>query len=236
MANIFGDNIVNRFFSRIFDLLLLGILTFICCIPVVTIGPAITANYDIMLRIALQKDNKIFVGYFKAFKDNLLKATGIGIIVTVLIVGMVASYIGIFTANLQIDDWMKTGLIIMTTIMSFITAILYLYAFPLQARFENTIGATLRNAISIGIARLPDTIGLILINGVLIALAVFFFELAPLFIILEFSFATFFSAKIFVKIFAAFGDKEAAGEEVLPEEDEDQTEESSIFDKEQKEE
>lgn len=221
MANVFGDNAVNRFFGRVFDLLLLGIVTFICCLPIFTIGPAITANYDIMIRMALEKDNQIFVGYFKAFKNNLFKATGIGLIITALVAGMVASYIGIFSANLIVDDWMKTGLIVMTTIMSIMVAILYLYSFPLQARFENSIPATLRNALSIGIVRLPDTIGLIVINGVMVVLTVFFYSLAPLFIILEFSFATYFSAKIFVKIFAAFGDREAAGEEVIPEEDEE---------------
>lgn len=218
MAKVFGDNAVNRFFGRVFDLLLLGIITFICCLPIFTIGPAITANYDIMIRMALDKDDRIFAGYFKAFKSNLFKATGIGLIVTALVAAMVASYVGIFSANLVVEDWMKTGLIVMTTIMSIIVAILYLYSFPLQARFENTIPATLRNALSIGIVRLPDTIGLIILNGVMVVLTVFFYSLAPLFIILEFSFATYFSAKIFVKIFAAFGDKEAAGEEYTSEE------------------
>ena len=61
-----SDSWFNRGLSRLFDILLLGIITTILCIPVITIGAAITANMDIMLRIALKKENKIFKQYFSA--------------------------------------------------------------------------------------------------------------------------------------------------------------------------
>ena len=62
-----SDSWFNRGLSRLFDILLLGIITTVLCIPVVTIGAAVTANMDVMLRIALKKDNKIFKQYFSAF-------------------------------------------------------------------------------------------------------------------------------------------------------------------------
>ena len=57
-----SDSWFNRGLSRLFDILLLGVITTALCIPVITIGAAITANMDIMLRIALKKENKIIKG------------------------------------------------------------------------------------------------------------------------------------------------------------------------------
>ena len=76
-SNFFTDSEswFNRGLSRLFDILLLGIVTTALCIPVITIGAAITANMDIMLRIALKKEDKIMKGYFQAFGKNFLKAT-----------------------------------------------------------------------------------------------------------------------------------------------------------------
>ena len=70
-----GDSWLNRGLSRLFDILLFGIITMILCLPVITIGAAITANMDVYLQCALKKDGKLFRRYFKAFAKNFLKAT-----------------------------------------------------------------------------------------------------------------------------------------------------------------
>ena len=46
MDRIFNmDNKFFTFMSRVADLIILNLLFLLCCIPIVTIGPAITAMY-----------------------------------------------------------------------------------------------------------------------------------------------------------------------------------------------
>ena len=52
--------------SRIFDVMFLALLTFVCCIPIVTAGAAISAMYDIMIKMVLDRDHGVFKPYFAA--------------------------------------------------------------------------------------------------------------------------------------------------------------------------
>ena len=61
--------------SRIFDVMFLALLTFVCCIPIVTAGAAISAMYDIMIKMVLDRDHGIFKPYFAAFAKNFKKGT-----------------------------------------------------------------------------------------------------------------------------------------------------------------
>ena len=54
------DGPVFRFLETIANLLLLNLLFVICCIPVVTIGPALTATYYVALKIVRQEETGIF--------------------------------------------------------------------------------------------------------------------------------------------------------------------------------
>jgi hypothetical protein len=44
------ENPVIAFLNKMADLILLNLIFLLCCIPVVTIGPAITALYAVSLR------------------------------------------------------------------------------------------------------------------------------------------------------------------------------------------
>ena len=115
------DSWFNRGLSRIFDILLLGIITTALCIPVITIGAAITANMDIMLRIALKKDDKIVKGYFQAFGKNFLKSTLIWLIY--LVVGAMVGGAAVITLGgfLTMDSTIR----VIMAILSIIMVILY---------------------------------------------------------------------------------------------------------------
>ena len=110
-SNFFTDSEswFNRGLSRLFDILLLGIVTTALCIPVITIGAAITANMDIMLRIALKKEDKIMKGYFQAFGKNFLKATLIWLVY--LLIGALVGGAAVVTLGglLSMDSTITAG-------------------------------------------------------------------------------------------------------------------------------
>ena len=80
-----GDSWLNRGLSRLFDILLFGIITMVLCLPVITIGAAITANMDVYLQCALEKDGKLSIAQVaemsgfaseESFRRNFRNITG----------------------------------------------------------------------------------------------------------------------------------------------------------------
>ena len=52
----------------------------VCCIPVVTIGPAVTAAYAVLLKMVDDQEGYIFKDYFRYFKSNFKKGIVLGLI------------------------------------------------------------------------------------------------------------------------------------------------------------
>ena len=218
-SNFFTDSEswFNRGLSRLFDILLLGIVTTALCIPVITIGAAITANMDIMLRIALKKEDRIMKGYFQAFGKNFLKATLIWLVY--LLIGALVGGAAVVTLGglLSMDSTIRVIMSILSIIMVILYGISICYVFALQARYENKIFTTMLNSILIAISNFPQSALMLGLTAGLAVLGYFFVGLIPLFVVLEFSFVTYISGKLIVPILGKLGDKEAAGEEVTEE-------------------
>ena len=60
-------NMDNKFFTfmgRIADLIILNLLCIVCCIPIVTIGPAITAMFYVTMKMVRNEEAYIVKGFF----------------------------------------------------------------------------------------------------------------------------------------------------------------------------
>ena len=76
MGKLFNlDSPFMQFMNRVADLMWLNILFVICCIPVITIGPSLTAMYYITLKMVRNEESYITKGFFKSFRQNFLQAT-----------------------------------------------------------------------------------------------------------------------------------------------------------------
>ena len=75
------DSKIMQVFSRLADLVLLNILFLITCLPVFTIGAAVTALYTMCFRLMREEYSGIIRSYFKAFRDNFKTATAAWLLV-----------------------------------------------------------------------------------------------------------------------------------------------------------
>ena len=66
-----ADNAVYRIINRIADLIVLNLLFLCTCIPIVTIGPALTALYSVAMQLWEKEREGVIKQYFSAFKQNL---------------------------------------------------------------------------------------------------------------------------------------------------------------------
>lgn len=136
------DSPLMTFLSKMADLMILNLLTLLCCLPIITAGDAMTALYYMTIKMVKNEECYIVKGYFKSFKENFKQATIIWLIA--LVVGI------IFAGDFMIlrNSTVSFGKVIMVLIT--IVAVIYLftmiYIFPVLSRFENTVKNTIRNS------------------------------------------------------------------------------------------
>ena len=155
------DSAFMRGLSNTVDAIWINLLMIITSIPLITIGAALTAGHDAARRVAIAEGH-VTANYFKAFRANFLKATGLWIIFGATGTGLVYSWV-----VLQI-----TPLLIIKFALTILWLIGFEWVFALQARFENTVAGTLKNAFIFGISHIAMTVALVIVDAVFVALLV----------------------------------------------------------------
>lgn len=152
MKKLFSlDNPVLRFLDKMADLIILNLLFVVCSIPVITLGASATAMCYVTLKMRDEEEGSVFRSFFKAFRQNFVQATLIWIILAALAGFLVVDH-------LLIRDLEGSGYQVIRVLLP-ICAVLWgtvtLYVFFIQARFQNTIPNTLRNALTLAIVNAP---------------------------------------------------------------------------------
>lgn len=192
--------------NRVADIFILNVLFILCSLPIVTIGASATALYTVTLRIARDEESYIVKGFFKAFKENFKQSTILWLIL--LVIGACLGVDLYLTAS--IDSSLMNTMKYIFYFITFLYVILLSFVFPLQCRFENTIGNTLKNAILMGIAHfLPWTILILVLNSLPILFAFYLTSLflavgIPIFLSCGFGAIAYFNSKIFTRIFKKY--------------------------------
>lgn len=129
-------------------------------------GAATTAAFSVTLKMVDDREGYIFRPFIQAFKENYKKGTILGIILIVVACAIRLDF-SFYQAAKELHQ-STTGFLIVG-IVAFVLAFLHLiYAFPLQARYENTVINTLKNSFSIAIRYILRTIFLFLVLAGLI--------------------------------------------------------------------
>lgn len=198
--------------GRAADLFMLNVVFVICCLPVVTIGASLTALHYVTLKMARNEESYIIRSFFKSFKQNFKQSTIINLIM-LLIAGVLY-----FDTNIvrQMGGSMSKVLYIIFIALGIIYLAVFLYIYPVLAKFYNSVKNTFRNAFLMSIMHLPYTILMALIT---IAPAAIFFipdfrvqsVAILLFIFVGFALLAFINGHFLVKIFDNY---------IIPEKDE----------------
>lgn len=71
---------IELYFRKFWKLIWLNILTFLFCIPVVTIGPALAGMTKVLRNFTLEKNSFIFHDFMKGFRQNWKQSVPIGLL------------------------------------------------------------------------------------------------------------------------------------------------------------
>ena len=200
MGSLFNlDNPIWRFMGKLVDVFILTLLWAVCCIPIITIGPASTAVYYVTLKLVRDEESYTVRSFFKSFKENFKQGSVIGIIMTLLLV--------FFLYDIYL------GIVFLGIFLLYLITLVYVY--PLQAKFYNKIRFTLRNALFIGVKHIFRSLAMIIIAIAVIVGCLFF----PPLILLSYGLIAFLQSYFLVVIFDKYIPKEdeANGDSVVAE-------------------
>lgn len=166
-------NMDNKFFSamsRVADLIILNILCLVCCLPIVTIGPSLTALFYVTLKMVRNEESYIAKGFFQSFRQNLKQ----GIIINLILLA-IAGVLYVDFRFVSASDAVYSRIMFVFLMVALIFYLMvFLYVYPLLAKFINTVKNTFTNALLMSIRHLPFT--LLMAGVTALPVLVFFFS------------------------------------------------------------
>lgn len=176
MNQWFGtDGYLQNVFVKVRDLAILNLCFVAGCIPVVTIGAALTALYSVNLRMVRGEEGSVFADYRKAFRENFRQGTKIWL----LLLALAGLFAVDFWALNQLSGAFCFVLKILLGVLCFVVLAAAQYVFAYAARFSDPMGVVLKNALIISGTHLLHTVSLLCMNFV--ALFVSFYSM-PVFL------------------------------------------------------
>ncbi len=149
------------FLSKMADMAILNLLFLVCCLPVFTIGAALTGLAYVTLKMNEGEEGYILKSFFKSFKQNFKQAT---LMWLMMLLFAVILYMD-FSFAQQMGGMVGTAFMVFVAVGSVFWFFILSYAFPLLARFDNTIRGTFRNALLMALGNAPRMILMALIFG-----------------------------------------------------------------------
>lgn len=173
------DNRILQMLSLYFDLIVLAALWEITSAPIVTVGVTTTALYRVLLKMA-REDNVSGVvrAFFGCWRDEWKRST--------LLWGLLSGLLLLVGGDLYIciayrpEGAMGLALWAGTFLAAILALCLLIYVFPVNARFDCTVGQIFGNAVRFAAGNPGQTLALIGLLA-LMSMSLFFLQaLSPL--------------------------------------------------------
>ena len=198
------DSKLMRVVNIIGDLVILNLLWVVCCLPVITIGPATTALYVGVHKIVKGESQALSKTFLQAFRSNFKPALITSLILlfpVILITGYL--FLALSGALSQLKE-----LLFLCWLAIVIVAVVCSYVYPLLATFENTVFNTLKNAMILPLSNLIVAFAVTVLNLLPIILLVtnfsLFIRFSVFWVLIGSSLAAFLNTKMLNRQFQKF--------------------------------
>ena len=208
---------LGAFLRVLCDLMVLNVLWLICCIPIITVGPATSALCCVSLKLARGEPTATVRTFFEALKQNFVQALLLGLI-------------GLAGFAVAVVDWLfalsqqgslRTLYFVVGVIVSAVVLAYWAWVFALNAGFENSLRGTIKSGLSLAFVEPGKT----LLIWIAFAIPVLCFLFLPeavviyigwAYILFAVSAPAYIAARSQVKVFSRFGGPAAR---IVPEDD-----------------
>lgn len=163
------DGGLYRFLGKFWDLVRLNFMWLLFSLPVITIGASTVAAYSVAMKMVDDEEGYVARSFVSAFKANFRQGTVMGL---VFLAATYAIYLD-YEIN-RVSEEGSIILIVIGIVSVFVYVTAMLYSFPLLARYENGIVATIRNSMEISRRYFGRT--LLIVGMLLVEYIVFHFN------------------------------------------------------------
>ncbi len=173
------DSGLMIFMTQVTDCIFLSLFFLVGCVPVVTMGASFAALYDAVYRGFRQGERNTWQRFLHVYrvnwKSSILPTLVFFAAVAGLCYGMIQCWNGAVYGRIS---WMLfAGIAFAAVVLVGVLSVL----FPMLSRFENSLGALLRNTVILALANLPRTVVLGVVNTAVVLLCARF--VIPLFLL-----------------------------------------------------
>lgn len=196
-----SDSWFMQLVSRFSSLVVLNLVFLCTCIPIFTIGTALTALYDVVFRMDTDREGRSVSAYFRSFSANFRQSTPIWLLFLLFIAASCGN--SVIFSNM---GGIAGHILFVASVVILVNILLILgYVFPLLSQFDNTGRNTMKNAMLLSVANLPRTLIIAAINcfpWVLMIVNLYAFILFSfLWVALYFAAAAYFNSRILMAVF-----------------------------------
>lgn len=149
--------------SQITDCIFLSLFWLLGCFPVVTLGASSAALYDAVFHGYRKGDKHSWSRFLHSFRRNLKSGIAPGLCWLALFALLAKGMIAVWNAAVGGSvSWTVFSAAAFAGVLALgILSVL----FPLLSRFENSLGALLKNTLLLALANMPRTIGLGIVSA-----------------------------------------------------------------------
>lgn len=169
------DSPLYRFLCRLWDIIQINFFWMVCSIPIITMGVSTAAAFKVCLHMVDEEEGYIYKEFFQGFKENWKQGTVLEIL-TLFCMYVVYLDMQLFYAV----EGNPVGFLIVAVLSGFVFFLCLIYAFPLIARYKNTLRATIKNSFTISRKYFFRTFMMLAVVG--IEILVWMFNTTTLFI------------------------------------------------------
>lgn len=163
-----ADGALYKFLTRLWDMIKLNFMWLLFSLPIVTVGAATVAAYTVTLKMVDEQEGYVARQFVKAFKENWRQGIPMGLL------ALVCSYAVYLDFELQrVTEGDSTMFLIFGIVAAFVFGMSFIYAFPLSARYENTLIGTLKNSVNIATRYFLRTLLLVAVLAVEVIIFIF---------------------------------------------------------------
>ena len=167
-----------RGINKLVMMLYVGILWFLCSLPILTMGAATAALFEVLLQVVKDQEGYIARRFFQAFRGNLKQGLQLGI--PLVLVQIVFAF-DFFYYSLFWGEGYQVQTIVFA-VLSLLVLALFPFVFAAMAKFGNTASGHFRMAVTI-MVRCPGwTVAVLAIQALTVFLIWFFVYFPALFI------------------------------------------------------
>ena len=209
MKGIFDfNNPAMSFLSKLADLMILNVLTIICCVPIVTVGASLSSMYYVLLRLRNEETSFVTKDFFHAFRQNLRQGIILWILYLAAIIALAAEYYLIFVACIPELVEARYAVYLFTALV----LISLTWSFVLLSRYNNSVGRIIINSYCIGFTHFVRTIMMALLMISPMALILIYPAATPIILVIGITLPGYLQTFFFIKVFEDLEQHPTAGE------------------------